>query len=314
MIFKKDSLVKLQRGTSKHSLNTPRQQIELRKIVGREWKPWSTSMYRDHPDIVHAREISDQRVAFYNPESDTSIMYLGERFLRQTKGFITIPRSPRERLEDLATPHDPIDVVEGRDYKHVDESINISSRKRDEVGAASTQDPTFLLNQVPPIHPSRYKYDNVSQASHQFPRVSFCTVRSDSEGNRVEVPLQAPDPPPFTYDANWGTREQWKDLAHTLNLAKDEYWFEIDRARALGEGSTSTQSCYDLGDNSQRSSHKRPATSQSDDAHGHYVPQDEVVPESQLTQVLNSGGVGLSEDEMARMLGLSYGGTYMCFL
>ncbi|KAI3845863.1 hypothetical protein MKW92_035516, partial [Papaver armeniacum] len=102
--------------------------------------------------------------------------------------------------------------------------------------------------------------------------------------------------------------EQWKDFAHRLdmlNLAKDQHWFEIDRARALGEGSTSTQSCYDLGDNSQWSSRKRPATSQLDDAHGHYVPQDEVVPESQITQLMNSGGIGLSEDEMARMLGLS---------
>ncbi|XP_026396051.1 uncharacterized protein LOC113290681 [Papaver somniferum] len=112
MIFKKDSLVKLQRGTSKHSLNTARQQIELRTIVGTEWQPWSTTMYKYHPDIVHAREISNQRVAFYNPESETSIMYLGERCLRKTRGFITIPRSPRERLEDLATSHDPIDVVE----------------------------------------------------------------------------------------------------------------------------------------------------------------------------------------------------------
>ncbi|KAI3848282.1 hypothetical protein MKX03_003050, partial [Papaver bracteatum] len=59
---------------------------------------------------------------------------------------------------------------------------------------------------VPQIHPSRYKYDNVSQASPEIPRVSFCTVRSDSEGNRVEVPLQVPDPPPFTYNVNWGTR------------------------------------------------------------------------------------------------------------
>ncbi|KAI3902731.1 hypothetical protein MKW92_051604, partial [Papaver armeniacum] len=77
---------------------------------------------------------------------------------------------------------------------------------RDEVRAASTQDPTFLVNQVPPIHPSRYKYDNYSQASPEFPRVSFCTIRSDSECNPVEVPLQAPDPPPFSYDVNWGTR------------------------------------------------------------------------------------------------------------
>ncbi|KAI3931215.1 hypothetical protein MKW92_036492, partial [Papaver armeniacum] len=96
--------------------------------------------------------------------------------------------------------------------------------------------------------------------------------------------------------------EQWKDFAHRLamlNLAKDHHWFEIDRGRALGEGSTSTQSCYDLEDNSQWSSRKRPATSQSDDAHGHYVPQDEVVPdvvpESQITQFMNSGGVGLTE-------------------
>ncbi|KAI3878103.1 hypothetical protein MKW92_020047, partial [Papaver armeniacum] len=97
--------------------------------------------------------------------------------------------------------------------------------------------------------------------------------------------------------------EQWKDFAHRLamlNLAKDQHWFEIDRARSLGEGSTSTQSCYDLGDNSQWLSRKRSATSQSDDAHGHYVPQDEVVPESQLTHLMNSGGIGLSEDEMSR--------------
>ncbi|KAI3968994.1 hypothetical protein MKW92_035950, partial [Papaver armeniacum] len=149
-------------------------------------------------------------------------MYLGERFLRQTRGLITIPRSPRERLEDLATPHDPVDVVEGRDYKHVDKSMYdrwwkeqsigfllpeiYRQENRDEVGAASTQDPTFLVNQVPPIHPSRYKYDNVSQASPEFPRVSFCTVHSDSECNCVQVPLQAPDPPTFMYDANWGTR------------------------------------------------------------------------------------------------------------
>ncbi|KAI3909850.1 hypothetical protein MKW92_048505, partial [Papaver armeniacum] len=53
--------------------------------------------------------------------------------------------------------------------------------------------------------------------------------------------------------------EQWKYFAHSLamlNLAKDQHWFEIDRARALGEGSTSTRSCYDLGDNSQWSSQK----------------------------------------------------------
>ncbi|KAI3931214.1 hypothetical protein MKW92_036491, partial [Papaver armeniacum] len=150
-------------------------------------------------------------------------MYLGERFLRQTRGLITIPRSPLERLEDLSTPHDPIDVVKGRDYKHVDESMYdrwwkaqsigfllleiYRQENRDEVGAASTQDPTFLVNQVPPIHPSRYKYDNVSQASPPISK-SFFSYRTfeTSEGNRVQVALQAPDPPPFMYDANWGTR------------------------------------------------------------------------------------------------------------
>ncbi|KAI3883664.1 hypothetical protein MKX03_016346, partial [Papaver bracteatum] len=51
--------------------------------------------------------------------------------------------------------------------------------------------------------------------------------------------------------------EQWKDVAQKfvmLNFAKDEYWFEIDRAHALGQSNyrgegTSTQSCYDLGEN-----------------------------------------------------------------
>ncbi|KAI3874223.1 hypothetical protein MKX03_014255, partial [Papaver bracteatum] len=69
--------------------------------------------------------------------------------------------------------------------------------------------------------------------------------------------------------------EQWKDFAHMfsmLNLAKDQHLFEIDRAHALGEGSTSTQSCYDLGDNSQWSRHKRPATSQSDEIVPEVVP------------------------------------------
>ncbi|KAI3902730.1 hypothetical protein MKW92_051603, partial [Papaver armeniacum] len=32
--------------------------------------------------------------------------------------------------------------------------------------------------------------------------------------------------------------EQWKDLAHRLamlNVTKDQHWFEIDRAHALGQ-------------------------------------------------------------------------------
>ncbi|RZC81869.1 hypothetical protein C5167_044436, partial [Papaver somniferum] len=43
------------------------------------------------------------------------------------------------------------------------------------------------------------------------------------------------------YDVSWGTREQWKDISHKfsmLNVLKDKYWFELDRARALGQSTT----------------------------------------------------------------------------
>ncbi|RZC81698.1 hypothetical protein C5167_044272, partial [Papaver somniferum] len=274
-----------------------RQQIELRKIVGTVWKPWSNSVFKDHADIVHARELSMKRVTFYNPESDTSILYLGERFLRKTRGFITIPRSPRERLEDIANPSDPIDVVEGRDYIHVQETKYVwwwrrqsigfflpeiqRQDNRDEVGVASTQDPTFIMNKVPTIHPSRYAYDNVSQASPEFRTMAWYTERSDSHGNH----------------------EQWKDLAYKmamLNVTKDKYWFELDRAHALGElnygGERSTSTSHDFGESSQYLSRKIPATSHDaavDDTQNDYVPQsqDEVVPQSQLTQMINNGGV-----------------------
>ncbi|KAI3854530.1 hypothetical protein MKX03_016885, partial [Papaver bracteatum] len=110
--------------------------------------------------------------------------------------------------------------------------------------------------------------------------------------------------------------EQWKDVAQKfamLNFAKDEYWFEIDRAHALGQSNyrgegTSTQSCYDLGEN--WFSRKRPATSHDaavDDTQTDYVPrtqQEEAPPQSQLTQLVNSGGAGFNIDDMSRILGL----------
>ncbi|RZC68604.1 hypothetical protein C5167_032480 [Papaver somniferum] len=243
MIFKKDSLVKFQRGTSKHSLNTTRQQIELRTIVGTEWQSRSTSRYRDHPDIVHAREISKKRVAFYNPESDTSIMYLGERFLRQTRGFITIPRSPRERLEDLANPHDPINVVEGQDYKHVDQSMYVwwwkqqsirfllleiyRQENRDEVGAASTQDPTFLVNQE---RKSILEYSKVNKGK---------PFRNEEVYRLFKAHVPGFNPEEFDCTQN----EEDESEAPSVNASKsstparsDPRWLVDHRAKGLNKG------------------------------------------------------------------------------
>ncbi|KAI3966341.1 hypothetical protein MKW92_049221, partial [Papaver armeniacum] len=108
--------------------------------------------------------------------------------------------------------------------------------------------------------------------------------------------------------------EQWKDFAHRLamlNVTKDQHWFEIDRAHALGQSNyggegTSTQSCYDQGEN--WFSRKRPATSHDaavDDTQTDYVPltqQEEAVPRSQLTQLVNSCGVGYNIHDMSRIL------------
>ncbi|RZC85401.1 hypothetical protein C5167_041583 [Papaver somniferum] len=148
--------------------------------------------------------------------------------------------------------------------------------------------------------------------------MAWYTERSDSRGNRVRVPLQQPEPPPFTYDVSWGTREQWKDLAYKmtmLNVTKDKYWFELDRAHDLGElnygGGGSTSTSHDFGESSQYLSRKRPSISHDsavDDTQNDYVPQsqDEVVPKSQLIQMINNGGVGFNVDEMARILGLEH--------
>ncbi|KAI3953187.1 hypothetical protein MKX01_042182, partial [Papaver californicum] len=91
MVFRRDNLARRQQDNAKHSLTTARQQIEWRTIVGTKWNPWVGSQIDEHPDIRHARLLSMQRVVFYDPEHETNILYLGERFLKQMLGQIVIP-------------------------------------------------------------------------------------------------------------------------------------------------------------------------------------------------------------------------------
>ncbi|KAI3980354.1 hypothetical protein MKX01_003893 [Papaver californicum] len=121
MVFKHDNLARRQHDIAKYSLTTPRQQIELKTIVGTKWNSWMGSRFDEHPDIQYARLISVQRVAFYDLEYETSIFYPGERFLRQVLGEIVIPMSPRQPLKDLTNIPETVDVIVGEHYVFVDE-------------------------------------------------------------------------------------------------------------------------------------------------------------------------------------------------
>lgn len=110
----------------------------------------------------------------------------------------------------------------------------------------------------------------------QIPTIDWNVQVSDKHGNPVNVLLEPPNPPPFHFDASWGTREQWKELAEewcAYHIVYNKFHFERDRQRqlALGQhredGSTSNQphepSYYNPGEDSpSQVACKRQATSQ----------------------------------------------------